>query len=95
MEYHQDEADRFFPEPKPKDHPPVWLLAAILIGWFLAYVYAGKTDLEDAINVAQEEQAVHVKKLELLSTPLYYTATVTQCDTKNGCRTRFYAPREK
>jgi hypothetical protein len=96
MEYHPDEyPSRFCPEPNIRDHPPAWFLAALLIGWFAAMVYAAGTDLEDAVNVAQEEEVAHIKKLELLSTPIYYTATVTQCDTENGCRTRFYSPRSK
>lgn len=59
---------------RPKEHPPVWLLAAILIGWFLASVYAGRTDLEDAANIAAEEEEAHQQHVD---TWLRFKATAT------------------
>ena len=49
-------------------------------------------DSQAAEYTAQAEQEAHEKKLKLLSMPITWTATVTQCDTKNGCRTRYYLP---
>jgi hypothetical protein len=94
MDYRDEDRWLFQTRIRPtKDHPPVWFLAALLIGWFAAMIYAASTDLQDAENVVQEEQAAHEKKLELLSDPILWTATVTQCDPKYGCRTRFYTPK--
>jgi hypothetical protein len=65
MEYRDD--DRRFFETRirtPRDHPPVWFLAALLIGWFAAMVFAASTDLEDAVNVAQAEEEVHQQYLD-------------------------------
>jgi hypothetical protein len=76
------------------------LLSLSLKDWLIV-VLAGALisltgcDGQAAENTAKAEQAAHEKKLELLSTPIGYTATVTQCDTENGCRTRFYSPRSE
>lgn len=43
---------------------------------------------------AESERVAYDKKITF-TMPLEYTATVSQCSTKDGCKTRYYHPRGK
>lgn len=46
------------------------------------------------VVTAAAEQDVRDKKITF-TMPLEYTATVTQCNHRDGCKTRYYHPRQK
>lgn len=77
MEYHRDEAQRFFPEPEKRNAwaDIAWIdwLICIAIGVSLAFA-AGCTDGVDASNIAQDEQAAYDKKVALLGMPCTWIA---------------------
>lgn len=87
--------DSIMGEPKRAERPSmierltIWL---IVIGVGVGLGFVQGCDGQAAEITAKAEEAAHEKKLELLSHPLTWTATVTQCDTVNGCRTRYYLP---
>lgn len=63
--------------------------ALLLIVFIVGLAVAGHIDSKDAEITAQIEKETYEKVMDM---PIHWTATVTQCDTERGCRTRFYSP---
>ena len=63
----------------------------LALACFMVVGIAEKSSPEVTASIEQE---AHDKKITF-TFPLEYTATVTQCDQKRECRTRFYNPRQK
>ncbi len=69
--------------------------ALCLTAFFAFMGFVGHMDAQDAEHSVMEQYKAREKKLELLSMPIPWDATVTQCDTKKACRTRFYSFKEQ
>lgn len=93
MEYHKEDGWLFGPENtsnKVEGWSMVcWLVCLILLSLILGCDGQAAEATQESVVTAME------KKAELMGHPLYWTATVTQCDVKYGCKTRYYVPREK
>jgi len=72
------------------------VVIGVLVLFCLALILAslGCSEKSDEEITAAAEQAAHDKKITF-TFPLEYTATATQCSNKDGCRTRYYFPRER
>jgi hypothetical protein len=76
------------------------VVVAIFCALALALILQGLQGLlgcsakADEEITAAAERAAHDKKITF-TLPVEYTATVTQCNTKDGCRTRLYFPSSK
>lgn len=105
MEKDRSDYEALFGEhykPKPWTLGRLMLLIIILGAIFVSCGIAGcdfqaAQATHEAVRVADEAtaesiQAATEKKEALAWMPINWTATVTQCDTKDGCRTRFYSP---
>lgn len=69
-----------------------WVIIVIIL--LLAGSSKGCSAKPDEQIIAVSEQAAHDAKITF-SLPLEYTATVTQCNSRDGCKTRYYHPRQK
>ncbi len=89
--------DSIFGEPKRHRSPSLLtkaMLYVIVIGISLGFSLSAARDAETR-PLSIEKEALSPADQIWLSFPIPYTATVTQCDTKHGCRTRYYAPKLK
>jgi hypothetical protein len=59
------------------------LIAAVLV--------TGLVEFQSVSVMKAKEVEKQARQIEF-SAPTVWTATVTQCDTKDGCRTRYYVP---
>lgn len=77
------------------------IVAGAVLAW--GFITSGM-EARDAEITAKEERAAHERVItyrlptgELFHAlmPLEYSAASTQCSTKDGCKTRYYNPRQK
>ena len=66
-----------------------------LVSFFAFMGFVGHMYAQDAEHSVMEQYKAREKKLELLSFPLAWDFSSTQCDTKKGCRTRFWKRKEQ
>lgn len=79
-----------FADPDESNYWAKVFLCALLAGLVAVTLTACSTKSDEEITAAAERTA-YDKKITF-TFPLGYTATVTQCNTKDGCKKRFYFP---
>lgn len=84
---------------KPPSSPSVavdLLIAAciVLCAALLLVTLGACSEAPAEVVTAKAEEEAYEKKITL-TFPIEYTATVTQCTVKDGCKTRYYSPRSK